>query len=69
MQALGEKPVTGYTRLIFCARCFKYSESSKCDALKRRKIVTTDILEDFILDARGYPGSVIFLGREIFQIY
>lgn len=69
MQGLVEKPVTGYTCLIFCARYFKYSETSKRDALKSHKNVTTDIFEDFILDARGYPGSVTFLGREILQIY
>lgn len=54
---------------FFCARCFKYSETSTCDAVKNLIIVTTDLFEDFILEARGYPGSVTFLGREILQIY
>lgn len=71
MQGLGKKSVIGYTCLAFCARCFKYSETSKGSALKKinLKIATTDIFEDFILDAREYPGSVTFLGGEILQIY
>lgn len=36
---------------------------------KNLKIATTDIFEDFIPDAREYPGSVTFLGGEILQIY